>query len=101
LSEKEGVWKQHTSNHQDYIKGLSSGADVQQERIWDPVIKIHKTIAMVWAPYDIHVNGKFTHCGIDAFSLIKLEEGWKIAGTVFTMEPHGCVESPLGPIESK
>jgi hypothetical protein len=32
---------------------------------------------------------------VDAFSLIKTSEGWKIDGFVYTVEPAGCPESPL------
>ena len=99
MRESNGNWTKHTSSHEKYIDGLIHGTDLLQERIWDPEIKVHKTVATVWAPYDIYANGNFVHCGIDAFSLIKTEKGWKIAGAVFTMEPEGCEESPLGPVK--
>lgn len=53
-------------------------------------VKIHKGIAMVWAPYDLWVNGIFMHCGVDVFTLIKSTSGWKIASLVYTMEKEGC-----------
>jgi len=70
------------------------------ERMWDPIVRVHGTIAMVWTPYDFHREGDFSHCGIDAFSLVKTNEGWKIASIVWTVEPVGCGPSPLGPPES-
>lgn len=97
-NDENGIF-QRTISHTNYIHRLAAGVDLVQERIWNPTIKVHKLIAMVWAPYDIHVNGKFLHCGVDSFSLIKTEEGWKIAGTIFTMEPEGCEKSPLGPLK--
>ncbi len=54
-------------------------------------------IANVWAEYDFHSNGKFAHCGIDTFLLLKTDEGWKIFSLTYTMETHGCKDSPLGP----
>jgi len=98
LREEENGLFQRTVSHKDYIKRLGSQTDLVQERIWDPLVNVHKRIAMVWAPYDIYINGNFLHCGVDSFSLIKTEEGWKIAGVVFTMEPEGCEESPLEPL---
>jgi len=50
----------------------------------------------VWAPYDFWIDGKLSHCGTDAFDLIKTEDGWKIAGGVYTLESN-CATSPLGP----
>lgn len=100
LREASEFWSTHTATHTKYIAGLAQGEQLLQERIWDPKINVHKSIAMLWAPYDIYVDENFLHCGVNAFSLIKTKEGWKIAGTVFTMEPDGCAESPLGPIKN-
>jgi hypothetical protein len=53
-------------------------------------INIHQHLATVWAPYDFWVNGVMHHCGVDAFTLIKTQEGWKIASIGFTVETEGC-----------
>ncbi len=55
-------------------------------KVWDPKILIHKEIAVVWTKYDFHREGKFSHCGVDAFNLIKTPEGWKISGIIYTVE---------------
>ena len=83
----------------EWIKGLPNGEDKLIERIWDPTVMIHGPIAILWAPYDIYINGKFLHCGIDIFNFIKVEGKWKITGITFTMEPNNCKESPLGPLK--
>ena len=74
-----------------------SARDGLLERMWDPTVTIHGTIATVWTPYDFHIDGEFSHCGIDAFSLVRTDEGWRIASIVWTVEPTGCPPSPLGP----
>ena len=86
-----------SQSHLTFAESIASSQDLLLERIWEPKILIHERIAMVWAPYDFHRNGNFSHCGIDAFSLLKTDEGWKIAGIIYTIEPTGCKESPLGP----
>ena len=86
-----------SQSHLTFTVSLPSSQDLLLERIWEPKILIHEGIAMVWTPYDFHRNGNFSHCGIDAFSLLKTDEGWKIAGIVYTVETTGCKESPLGP----
>src|SRR5271165_2334348 len=65
------------------------------ERMWNPKVLIRGPIAQVWAEYDFHLDGRFTHCGIDSFSLVKTAYGWKIAGIVYTVETTGCAKSPL------
>lgn len=69
------------------------------ERMWDATVLVHDPIAIVWTPYDFHFGEEFSHCGVDAFSLVRTPEGWKIAGIVFTRETEDCPESPLGPVE--
>jgi hypothetical protein len=83
----------------EYLGRLSKERkEVSRERIWNPEVRVHGSIATVWAPYDFWFDGKFSHCGIDAFDLIKMPDGWKIAGGVFTMEAK-CEPSPLGPLK--
>jgi hypothetical protein len=60
------------------------------EKIWDPTVMLHNQLAIVWAPYDFHLNGKLTHCGIDVFNLVKTNTGWKISGVQYTVEPDAC-----------
>ena len=52
-----------------------------------------------FSPYDFHRNGTFSHCGVDAFSLLKTTDGWKSTGTMYTFERTGCEDHPLGPLE--
>lgn len=83
----------------DYMASLASRESRIVERIWDPTVLLHGPLAVVWAPYDIHGDGEFLHCGVDTFTLLRTDAGWKIAGVVFTMETTGCDPSPLGPLE--
>jgi len=55
-------------------------------------INIHDKIAVAWVPYTLSINGKFSHCGIDVFTFLKTQEGWKIVNVSYTLEPDGCDE---------
>jgi hypothetical protein len=76
---------------------VGSGKGVWLERIWNPKVMEHDSVAAVWAEYDFHLNGNFSHCGIDSFSLIKTSAGWKITSVSDTRQKSGCTPSPLGP----
>ncbi|MEP6690585.1 MAG: nuclear transport factor 2 family protein [Gemmatimonadaceae bacterium] len=67
------------------------------ERLWTPAVLVHDGIATVWAPYDFHIDGAFSHCGIDSFNFVRTATGWQIAGIMYTVERTGCAPSPLGP----
>jgi hypothetical protein len=68
------------------------------ERMWEPTVHVHGPIAVVWTQYDFHVDGAFSHCGIDAFTLARSSAGWRIVNIAYTVERTGCKPSPLGPI---
>ncbi|MFW2476374.1 MAG: hypothetical protein ACN4EP_05640 [Sediminibacterium sp.] len=53
-------------------------------------IKILNGIAMAWVPYEFYLNEQFTHCGIDVFSLIETQDGWKIVSLSYSIEKTGC-----------
>jgi hypothetical protein len=82
-----------------YLDDLGKRTPDSRERMWSPEVRIRGPIASVWTPYDFWVAGKFSHCGIDAFDLIRTPEGWKIATGVYTVERQGCTPSPLGPLK--
>ena len=84
--------------NEEYVARLQKGKQSSRERMWNPEVRVRGSIATVWTPYDFWIDGTFSHCGIDAFDLIKTGEGWKIAGGAFTMEA-GCEPSPLGPLK--
>lgn len=70
------------------------------ERIWDPIVQIEGNIAAVWAPYDFYLNGQFSHCGINAFHLLKVAGSWKLSATTYTSVTDGsCETHPDGPPE--
>lgn len=68
------------------------------ERIWNPVVQIEGNIASVWAPFDFYLDGKFSHCGINAFHLLKIADDWKLSATTYTVVTDGsCQVHPDGP----
>jgi hypothetical protein len=97
VRDEGGEKRIRATSHEQIINSFASSTEKMLERMWDPTILIHKEIAVVWTKYDFHRDGKFSHCGMDAFNLIKTPEGWMISGIIYTVEKEGCEESPLGP----
>lgn len=68
------------------------------ERGWSPEVRVNGPLAMVWYPYDLYRDGKWSHCGVDAFTLIKHEGRWRIATMAWSAEqPPACQKHPDGP----
>ena len=68
------------------------------ERYWGEQLLISDELAVFWAPYDFHIDGEFSHCGIDVLNLIKIDDEWKIGHAMWTIQRPGCEASPLGPL---
>jgi hypothetical protein len=85
-------------SNEEYFAQLQSEKRTFRERMWNPEVRVHGPIATVWTPYDFWIDGKFSHCGIDAFDLIKTRDGWQLAGGSYTIEDK-CEPSPLGPLK--
>lgn len=49
-----------------------------EERVLSYEIRVDAQMATVWTPYELYVNEKRQHCGVDAFQLFKTDKGWKI-----------------------
>lgn len=81
----------------DFAASIGQPGPALLERMWDPHVMIEGPVAVVWTPYDFHVDGQFSHCGIDAVSLVQTGDGWKISSIAYTRETEGCEPSPLGP----
>src|SRR5688572_2738177 len=100
MSLRDGKPDVRAFSNEEYFAILQASKQKMRERIWNPEVTVHGLIATLRAPYDFWIDGKLSHCGVDAFDLIKTEEGWKIAGGVYTVE-NDCAPSPLGPLKQQ
>ena len=64
--------------------------DVWNEKMINPEVRIDGTIAQVWGYYTFHLNDTFSHCGVDAFMLVKVGDTWKITQLADTERKDGC-----------
>lgn len=68
------------------------------ERGFDATAHVQDRVAHVWMPYDLYLDGRWSHCGVDAFTLVKTNEQWKVAALLYTVEqPPACRKHPAGP----
>lgn len=64
--------------------------EVWDERISNLVIQENGIIAQAWMDYKFYFNDHFLHCGINAMTLIKTPEGWRILDIVDTRTKLNC-----------
>jgi hypothetical protein len=60
------------------------------EKLLSIKIQIDGAMAFAWTPYKFYFKGQFSHCGVNVFSLVKINNAWKIMGITDTRRRLGC-----------
>ena len=75
----------------DFISQIRSlPKDSADERITFDVVKVDDGLAIAWTPYQFYYAGKFSHCGVNSFQLIKVSGVWKIQYLIDTRRRLNC-----------
>ena len=61
-----------------WVRGAGRATSNNEERTFDHQTRIDGNLATVWTPYEFYREGNFSHCGIDAYQLVKLGGKWLI-----------------------
>ena len=77
-----------------FINSIVNAPAEPRERMWDPEVRIDGDLATLWAPYDFHLGDHFSHCGVDAFQLVRTDGGWRIASIAYTVHREDCDHAP-------
>ncbi len=78
------------SDRDQFVELVASSEVELQERMWSPKVEIDGNIASIWTPYDFHIDGAFSHCGVDGFHMIRVGGDWKIAHITYSRRLEGC-----------
>lgn len=74
-----------------FVAAVSSPhAEVWDERISNEVVQIDGTLAVVWTDYAFYTGERLSHCGVDAFQLVKVGGTWQIVSIADTRRKEGC-----------
>lgn len=60
------------------------------ERLIDPHVHVEGDIAMIWSRYEFELDGRFSHCGVDHFDLIRQDGRWKVLNLTWTQLYENC-----------
>jgi hypothetical protein len=64
--------------------------DSLDEQIQFESIKVDGPLASVWTPYKFYYAGKFSHCGVNSFQLVRINGRWKIQFLIDTRRRQDC-----------
>jgi hypothetical protein len=88
---KEGntfVKQDLVTNFASFVGKQSKGA--ADEQIVFESIYVDENLAIAWTPYRFIYNGNFSHCGVNSFTLVKLNGEWKINYVIDTRRKLNC-----------
>lgn len=90
--DKNGVPVLRSSTLQSFLQAIGKPhTEVWSEMIWDPEVHVDGHFAQVWVKYAFYAGKTFSHCGVDAFHLVKNQEGhWKIFHLADTRHKENC-----------
>ncbi|AVR47538.1 3-methyl-2-oxobutanoate hydroxymethyltransferase [Christiangramia fulva] len=83
----EGNTALHTDSYEKFLKGIASipkDASFQEKLHEFRIEENNNALATVTTPYTFYFNGSRTHCGVNSFTLVKLDGEWKIAYLIDT-----------------
>ncbi len=103
FSAKTGKNYINTENRLDgFLKAIGTPhTDIWDEQPGEFDIKIDNQMAQVWVPYQFFLGGKFSHCGVDVFTLYNenynadpnlTKSNWKILYLTYTMRTKDCIK---------
>ena len=82
-----------TDKVEDFAKqvGASKAGDLD-ERFTISKILVDGNMASVWVPYQFYYKGNFSHCGVNSFQLVKINDEWKIQYIIDTRRKDNCTK---------
>lgn len=94
---RNGVERLSVSSWVRYTSG-PGGTSSFTERGFGATARVQDRVAQVWVPYDLYIGKNWSHCGVDAFTLIKSDGRSRVASLIYTIEqPPACQKHPAGP----
>jgi hypothetical protein len=73
-----------------YIASIGGTKEAIEERMMKPTVEVDDNVSTVWVRYAMYRNGHFSHCGANAYQLVKTTEGWKIMQLADTQRRENC-----------
>jgi len=69
-------------------------AGALDERLAPYEVKIDGDLATAWTPYVFYFNNQKSHCGVNAFTLVRVNGQWKIQAIIDTRRRDNCPDLP-------
>jgi len=92
IKNKEGKSVTRFFTGEAFSKNFAEKKSEIKEDMYTVEAKIYGDLAVVFGRYVFFVDNKISHCGVNAFHMVRTDTGWKIANASSTLEPQGCTD---------
>lgn len=75
---------------QEWVSGIAASREPVRERMWNPRVRVDGDLASLWAPYDLHIGDRFSHCGTNAMHFVRSGTAWRLVSVTFTVQKEDC-----------
>lgn len=76
---RDGVPVMRIDSIDAFVRAVGTPHDeVWDERISNVVIHVDDPLATAWMDFRFHLGERFSHCGVNAFQLLRTTAGWKV-----------------------
>ncbi len=78
----------------DFLKYAATDGQKREweENLTEYIVNSDGNLAHVWTPYEFYLDGKFSHCGANSFTLVYTDESWKILNLIDSVRIGSCHE---------
>ncbi len=101
MTKKDGTLSVQKESIEGLLKAIGTPhKELYDERIlsWD--IRIDGALASAWCDYAFYLDEKFSHCGVDAFQMIKNGDNWQILDITDTRRKQNCNPATTNEIDT-
>ena len=94
VEEREGEDRSDAVGLAGLITALSAAPMTIAEPLDVKAVMVDGPVAMVWADYGFYMDGAQSHCGVDIFTLLRVDDEWRIATITYSHIEDACEEAP-------
>lgn len=73
-----------------WLEVMENWTQQNEEHLLSSTVNVRGPIAAVWQSYRYHVDGQFSHCGVQNISLVRSNGVWRIVAMVWSVERSNC-----------
>ena len=94
VEEREGEDRSDAAGLAGLVTALSAAPMTIAEPLDVKAVMVDGPVAMVWADYGFYMDGAQSHCGVDIFTLLRVDDEWRIATITYSHIEDACEEAP-------